>query len=39
MLLSVSENDSECDVNNRVDTMHIVKSVGTMIFQLESGFL
>ena len=36
MLLSVSEKDSNCYVNNGVDTMNTVKGIGNVIFQLES---
>jgi hypothetical protein len=37
MFLSVSETDSDCHVDCGTSTMHAVKGVGCVRFQLESG--
>jgi hypothetical protein len=37
MFLSVSETDSDMHVDSGVHTTHVVKGVGTVDFQLESG--
>ena len=37
MFISVSETDSDMHVDSGFNTMHAVKGVGTVDFQLESG--